>query len=76
MTLRELAADGPPARPAPRPRPSHRGDHPPTLSPHLEDSSPGRAVRGTWAGRQRRGEEGASAQDDSRTAKSRLCDLN
>ena len=35
-----------PARPTPRPRPSHRCDHPPALSPNLEDSSPGRAVRG------------------------------
>jgi probable HAF family extracellular repeat protein len=31
---------------------SNTCDHPPTLSPHLEDSSPGRAVRGTRAGRQ------------------------
>jgi transposase len=40
-----------PAHAAPWPRPSHRCDHPQTLSPHLEDSSPGRAVRGTRAGR-------------------------
>ena len=30
-------------------------------SPHLEDSSPERALRGTRAGRQRTGQEGASA---------------
>ena len=35
-------------------------------------SSSRRAVRGTRARRERRGEEGASAQDDPRTAKSRL----
>jgi hypothetical protein len=61
-----------PARAAPWSRPNHRCDHPPTLSPHLEDSSPGRAVRGTRAGGQRRGKEGPSAQDDPRTAKPRL----
>ena len=33
-----------PARPAPRPRASHRRDHSPALSSHLEDSSSGRAV--------------------------------
>jgi hypothetical protein len=38
----------------------------------LEDSAPGHSVRGTRAGRQRRGEEGASAQESPRTARSRL----
>ena len=38
----------------------------------LEDSAPARALRGARAVRQRRGEEGARAQDDPRTAKSRL----
>ena len=38
----------------------------------LEDPARARAVRGTRASRQRRGEEGAGAQDDPRTAKSRL----
>jgi transposase len=52
-----------PDRPPPRPRSSHRCDHP-TLPPDLEDSSPGRAVRTTRAGRQRRGKEGASARED------------
>ena len=61
-----------PARPAPRPRPSDRRDHSPALSSDLEDSSPERAVRGTRAGRQRRGQEGPHAQDDPRTANPRL----
>jgi hypothetical protein len=34
------------------------------LPPDLEDSSPGHSLRGTRARRQRRGEEGASAEDD------------
>jgi hypothetical protein len=56
-------------------RASHRGDRPPPLSSDLEDSAPGRAVRGARAGRRRRGEEGASAQDDPRTPESRLSGL-
>ena len=35
----------------------------------IDDSSPGHSLRGTRTGRQRRGEEGACAQDDPRTAK-------
>ena len=58
--------------PAPRTRPSHRCHRPPALSSDLEDSSRRHSVRGTRASRQRRGEEGAGAQDDPRTAKSRL----
>ena len=50
-------------------RHSHR---PPALSSNLEDSSSGHPLRGTRARRQRGGEEGAGAQDDPRTAKSRL----
>ena len=45
-----------PARPAPRARTSHWCHRPPALSSHLEDSSPRDAIRGTRAGRQRRGE--------------------
>ena len=37
-----------------------------------EDPAPKPSVRGTRTSRQRRGEEGAGAQDDPRTAKSRL----
>ena len=61
-----------PARPAPRTRASHRCHRPPALSSDLEDSARGHSVRGTRPRRQRGGEEGAGAQDDPRTAKSRL----
>ena len=59
-------------RPTPRPCPSDWRHQPPTLSIDLEDPARARAVRGTGAGRQRRGEEGPRAQDDPRAAKSRL----
>jgi transposase len=61
-----------PARPAPRARAGHWRHHPPAVSSYLEDSSPGHSLRGTRASRKRRGEESAGAQDDPRTAKSRL----
>lgn len=61
-----------PPRPASWTRASQRGHRPPALSSDLEDFPPRRAVRGTWASRQLRGEEGASAQNDPRIAKSRL----
>jgi hypothetical protein len=44
----------------------------PAVSIDLEDPARARTVRGTRAGGQRGGEEGARAQDDPRTAKSRL----
>ena len=61
-----------PARAAARTCPGHRRYHPPTVSIDLEDPARARALRRARAGGQRRGEESASAQDDPRTAKSRL----
>ena len=55
-----------------RTRAGDRGHHSPAMSIDLEDPARARTVRGTRAGGQRRGEEGKSAQDDPRTAKSRL----
>jgi transposase len=59
-------------RPTPRTCPSDWRHQPPTLPIDLEDPARVRPVRGTGAGRQRRGEEGPRAQDDPRAAKSRL----
>jgi transposase len=52
--------------------PGDRRHHAPTMPTDLEDPARAGALRGARAVRQRRGEEGASAQDDPRTAKSRL----
>ena len=62
----------PPARPAARTCASDRRHHSPAVSFDLEDPARARALRRTRARRQRRGQEGARAEDDPRTAKSRL----
>ena len=61
-----------PARSPTRTRPSDRRNRPPAVSSDLEDPPRRHSVRGTRASRQRRSEEGAGAQDDPRTAQSRL----
>ena len=53
-------------------RTSHRCHRPPALSSDLEDSARGHSVRRTRPRGQRRGEEGADAQDDPRTENARL----
>ena len=67
-----LRAGVSPAGPAPRARTSHWRDRASSLSPDLEDSAPGRRVRGARTGRHQTPGATARRQDDPGTPKPRL----